>query len=348
MSDSVYHFFTITMDIKNLTQYGLVQDMLETINVIQKFNPQAIVDVCKQYLDTDWLILTGEGSSRIFPAKMMIHQAMLRWYHGQIITQWARQLMEYDIQDYTICALSNSGKTKEVINLLQHLTQLGHQHIIGVTAWHDTLLQQLSHVCHILWSGPEHACAASKTVIEQALVYDTILCHLCWQTPSYQDLANLFEQTLTSQIDDNIIKLCTQASVLYIAGRNDGVAEEISLKTNEITRKKSYYLEWTFAVHGVEETMNADELVILIDPYPSEEEKFDQVLRQWVGMQVVAIWHKQTRFPTIITPSHDRYSWYLQIASWWNLLTQIGLACDINIDQPSKARKVGNEYIANV
>ena len=121
MSDSVYHFFTITMDIKNLTQYGLVQDMLETINVIQKFNPQAIVDVCKQYLDTDWLILTGEGSSRIFPAKMMIHQAMLRWYHGQIITQWARQLMEYDIQDYTICALSKPKKSSISSNILPNL-----------------------------------------------------------------------------------------------------------------------------------------------------------------------------------------------------------------------------------
>jgi len=35
---------------------------------------------------------------------------------------------------------------------------------------------------------------------------------------------------------------------------NNGVAEELALKTNEITRKKSAFLEGTFAVHGIEES----------------------------------------------------------------------------------------------
>ena len=45
------------------------------------------------------------------------------------------------------------------------------------------------------------------------------------------------------------------------------MAEELTLKTNEITRKSSDYLEGTYAVHGIEEVMNADEVVIWVEPY---------------------------------------------------------------------------------
>ncbi len=50
--------------------------------------------------------------------------------------------------------------------------------------------------------------------------------------------------------------------MIYFAGRNNGVAEELTLKTNEITHKKSDYLEGTFSVHGIEETMRPEEVVV--------------------------------------------------------------------------------------
>ena len=47
--------------------------------------------------------------------------------------------------------------------------------------------------------------------------------------------------------------------------RCDGVAEELTLKTNEITRKRSDFLEGTYAVHGIEEVMAPSDVVFVVD-----------------------------------------------------------------------------------
>lgn len=68
------------------------------------------------------------------------------------------------------------------------------------------------------------------------------------------------------------------------------------MKTNEITRKPSNYLEGTYAVHGVEEAMNAEDALIWIDPPESQEEKFYETLVKNVGIYVVAIRFEQIVF----------------------------------------------------
>jgi len=77
--------------------------------------------------------------------------------------------------------------------------------------------------------------------------------------------------------------------MIYFSGRNNGVAEELSLKANEITRKKSDYLEGTYAVHGIEEVMDKNDIVFVVDPIDEEVSKFQEVLEKGVGLKVVAI-----------------------------------------------------------
>ena len=90
-------------------------------------------------------------------------------------------------------------------------------------------------------------------------------------------------------IDPAIVEKCLGASTIYFAGYNDGVAEELTLKTNEITRRKSDYLEGTYAVHGIEEVMDPSDVVFVVDPIDAEIEKFQEVLIKGVGLTVVAI-----------------------------------------------------------
>ena len=122
------------------------------------------------------------------------------------------------------------------------------------------------------------------------------------------------------------------------------MAEELTLKTNEITRKPSDFLEGTYAVHGVEEVMNVEDVVLWIDPYEDSESKFDEVLVQGVGLTVIAISSRPTRFPTIQIPDAGDLSVYLQMAAGWNLLVETGIRLGINLDKPERARKVGNEF----
>lgn len=146
-------------------------------------------------------------------------------------------------------------------------------------------------------------------------------------------------------IDNKITETIANAGTIYFAGRNDGVAEELTLKTNEITRKKSDYLEGTYAVHGIEEVMNADDVVILINPFGNELEKFKQTLVDGVGMKVIAVSDEDTIFPTIKVNEVGQLNNYVYLAAGWNILIEVGIKLGINLDKPVRARKVGNEFL---
>ena len=133
--------------------------------------------------------------------------------------------------------------------------------------------------------------------------------------------------------------MACEASTLYLAGYNDGVAEELALKTNEITRKKSDFLEGTYAVHGIEEVMDRDDLVIVIDPIDAEIEKFQDVLVKGVGLTVIAIADRETPFPTLRVPSAGEMTPYLYLCAGWNLLVEVGLKMNIASTSPSGPAK---------
>src|SRR5438477_13070221 len=103
-------------DLKH-SEFGLVRDMLATVDVIRNFDPKQAAETAKEIHRTGKLLLTGEGSSRIFPAKNMIMRA--RRTNNPLIlhTEAARQALEYDLWGWPVFAASNSGRTAEVIKL---------------------------------------------------------------------------------------------------------------------------------------------------------------------------------------------------------------------------------------
>lgn len=328
-------------------QFGLVRDMLQTADIIGWFNAAQVEDVAKKIAPVGRLFFTGEGSSRIFPSKHAMYQARRNNWPIALHSEAARQAQEYVLDDWAIFAASNSGKTSEIIKLYQNLKAKGHAHLYGLIANEKTLLEELSAKGCVLSCGKEGAVAATKSVVEQALFYHTLLEHVAAKPAmagKLKDLSSQFRDTLGLPIDAGIIDKLSRAGTIYFAGRNDGVAEELTLKSNEITRKKSDYLEGTYAVHGIEEVMNRDDVVIWIDPYPDSEQKFADVLVKGVGMTVIAIADRETQFPTIQIPKSE-LSAYLYMAAGWNLLVEIGVKLGINLDKPVRARKVGNEFV---
>ena len=61
---------------KKYANYALVQEMMETVKVVQKFNAQQTKNVASTIQSVGKLFLTGEGSSRIFPAKNAIRKSL--------------------------------------------------------------------------------------------------------------------------------------------------------------------------------------------------------------------------------------------------------------------------------
>lgn len=328
-------------------KFAVIREMIETSEIIRGFDTGSAEPFAKKISSCKGLFLTGEGSSRIFPAKRAIYSMMKRNFSFPVLSEGATQALEYNLNDYAVIASSNSGQTKEVIRLVSDLNKKKHPAVFGLTANHNTKLEELASATNVLSCGPEDAVAATKSVIEQSLFYDSLLRILSGEKmENLKMLADYVSLVLAAKIEIGIIDLIRKADLIFFAGRNNGVAEELALKTNEITRKKSDFLEGTFAVHGIEEVMSKNEVLIWIDPFESEEQKFHDCLINGVGMNIIAISSRKTMFPTIIIPDGGEYAEYVQLAAGWNLLVEIGLSLGINLDKPTRARKVGNEYVA--
>lgn len=327
-------------------KYALVKEMMETVDIVRNFNPSVSEQFTEPISKKKALFATGEGSSRIFPAKRSNYASMQR--NGlPVITEGATQALEYQLSEYAVFGASNSGKTKEVIRLFTKLKEAGHDCFFGLTAFQDTPLAKLSKGAHVLSCGKEDAVAATKSVIEQGLFYDSLLRNMAGLPMEGLDkLARDIETALTLKLDPGLIASIKNADTIMFSGRNTGVAEELRLKTNEITRKKSDFLEGTYAVHGIEEVMTENDVIIVIEPFESEEEKFNECLVEGVGLKVIAVSKRDTLFPTIRIPDGGEYANYIELAAGWNILVETGLALGINPDKPVRARKVGNEYIA--
>ncbi len=326
------------------SKFLLVREMMDTIDVVRNFNSGRTRDIARTIASAGRLFLTGEGSSRIFPAKNAIRKALSLGLDIRIGTDGSRQAAQYDLSKHAVFCASNSGRTKEVITLARRLAETGNTNRFGLSANSGTPLEQVCAQTFVLSCGWEQAVAATKSVVEQALFYESILWHQDGKSADgVAELASTIEEALTLAIDPSIVEAAVKAPTIYFAGYNDGVAEELTLKTNEITRKKSDYLEGTYAVHGIEEVMHPDDVVFVVDPIDEETGKFDEVLVKGVGLTVVAIADRETRFPTIRVPGAGALSPYVYLCAGWNLLVEIGLSLGIDLDKPERARKVGNE-----
>jgi len=330
------------------TQFALVREMMETPQIIKNFKLQNADNVAARIKQTGKLFFTGEGSSRIFPAKNAIMQSLRDGMAAFLTTEGGRQGAEYDLSDFVVFGASNSGQTNEVICLFDMLKNNGHQKLFGLTANHNTKLESLANETFVLSCGKEDAVAATKSVAEQALFYQVLLAQVQNKSKSLVDnlaaLAEACQEALTAPIDSAMVDAIAQAGTIYFAGRNDGVAEELTLKTNEITRKKSDYLEGTYLVHGIEEVMNPDDVVILIDPYEDELDKIKETLADGVGLKLFAVATRDTIFPTIKVTAVADLTNYVYLCLGWNILVEVGMRLNINLDKPERARKVGNIF----
>lgn len=328
-------------------KYALVREMMDTIDIVKNFDLNQAQSLAPEIQSAGKLFFSGEGSSRIFPAKNAIRKTLTWGLNLAVATEGSRQAAQYDLAKYAVFCASNSGRTKEVVLLAKKLAALNNRHRYGLTANEKTLLEEACARTFVLRCGWEQAVAATKSVVEQGLFYESIIRHLAGKIQAVDcgKLSKMLETALTLPIDPAIVKYALNARTIYFAGYNDGVAEELTLKTNEITRRKSDYLEGTYAVHGIEEVMDPEDVVFVIDPIEDEMEKFHEVLEKGVGLKVVALAARPTRFPTILVPDAGDLNPYVFLCAGWNLLVEIGLALGINLDKPQRARKIGNEFV---
>jgi len=326
-------------------RFALCREMLETPEVMRAFDPDAVAPLARLARSDAGLLLTGEGSSRIFPAKRARAAALRRpGRAGVPVTEGCTQALEYDLTDMVVLGASNSGRTKELVRLFKALKAAGHSRLGGITAFGGSPLTEVTDASLVLGCGPEEAVAATKSVVEQALAVQAVMAaRNGTPAPKAAEGAEAVEEALGLPVPREFAEAMANSRTIFFAGRNDGVAEELTLKTNEIVRKSSDYLEGTYAAHGIEEIMRPEDVVVLIDPFVDEEAKLAECLRDGVGATVIAVADRETLFPTLRIPAAGDWKEFALLAAGWNLLVDAGLAAGVNLDKPERARKVGNE-----
>ncbi|XAM01428.1 SIS domain-containing protein [Phycisphaeraceae bacterium D3-23] len=338
------------------TDFGLCKDMLDTPGIVRGFDCDQTAVAAAGVKAAGKLHMTGEGSSRIFPAKHAMKVARQRGYAAALHTDAGCQSQSYGLADWAVMGMSNSGRTAEVIQLFKQLKEAGHDKLYSLAAFADSKLASFANQEYVLQCGEEGAVAATKSVVEQALFYQALLEEAQGDKSlagHLGALADAMDAALTVDIPDEVTQAIAGSPIIYWAGPNDGVAEELTLKTNEITRKPSDYLEGTYAAHGIEEVMSDKDVVLWIDPIEDQEAKFEDVLVKGVGVTIVAVSDRETRFPTIQVPTlapgkgggATDLMGYVYMAAGWNVLVEVGTSLGINIDKPERARKVGNEFV---
>ena len=133
--------------------FALVHEMLETPQLIADFDFQTAADATRLVRETGKLFLTGEGSSRIFPAQNAICEALKMGAPLAVATEGARQAHQYDLRDYVVFGASNSGRTKELISLFTQLAAQGHAKRLGLTAHCPSTLETVASRCYTLRCG---------------------------------------------------------------------------------------------------------------------------------------------------------------------------------------------------
>ena len=161
-------------------------------------------------------------------------------------------------------------------------------------------------------------------------------------------LSESFEKSLNLEISGQVADLISKAEMVFFAGNNNGVAEELTLKTNEIIRKKSAYLPGTYLLHGVEEVISPNDIIIMVDAYPDEYDKIRSIYPDNIGTPVIAFSSGPSPFHTITIPAvPEMHEPYVKLAAGWNLLVETGIRIGIDLDKPERARKIGNEAAGN-
>ena len=325
-------------------QYYLVQEMMGTVDTVRKFDPSCSQFVADAVKKSGRLLFSGEGSSRIMPSKNAARKAKRWGLDLNVQTEGSHQACEYDLSKFVVCLASNSGRTKETLILANDLKAKGNVNRFGLTANANTPLEDACTKTHVLQCGWENAVAATKSVVEQALFCESVIWNVADRDmkAALVTLPEQIEAALTQPVPAEVVDWVEGARTIYFAGMNDGVAEELTLKTNEITRRKSDFLEGTYALHGIEEVMQDGDIVFVVEPIESEYEKYQKVFGN-ANVHVVAIDTKPTPFTTIVVPEAGEMQPYVYLAAGWNILVEVGIALGINLDKPTRARKVGNE-----
>jgi len=164
---------------------------------------------------------------------------------------------ELDMSSSTVLALSQSGRTPDVVQYVERARRAG-AYTVAITNDPDSQLATTAEEVLRLGAGPEHAVAATKTYLNQVAALGLLAAHAAGRGPRFADELRLVVDELGRLIPSVEARIAHVAVPFAFAGRmfviGRGVefssAREIALKLLETCRVAAEPLTATDLAHG--------------------------------------------------------------------------------------------------
>lgn len=206
------------------------KEMIESADVLSKFDFNLTKRLAKE-IGSKRIIFTGMGSSVLFPANNAKSRAFELNIKNRVEAYLASELLSCkDFSDSHVFLCSNSGMTKETILLQEHIKKRGAEYT-AVTAVPDSILARRCKNKIILQCGFEKAVAATKSVIEQGLVLDSLILNLAKIqgkkinlkkiSSRLADASRSVLKNITIKVPENMLNILAKSSSLYFAGKSN-------------------------------------------------------------------------------------------------------------------------------
>jgi glutamine---fructose-6-phosphate transaminase (isomerizing) len=162
-----------------------------------------------------------------------------------------------DMTGCTVLALSQSGRTPDVLEYLQRARKSGAL-TVALTNEPDSELAEAAEAVLPLEAGAEHAVAATKTYLNQVAALMLLASHAAGKGPQYAGGLRLVSEELDGLIPDlerRVLPLAASFAFtgrMFVIGRGPefATAREIALKLLETTRIAAEPLTATDLAHG--------------------------------------------------------------------------------------------------
>ena len=322
------------------------KDIRSVSTLLADWPEHAWQPLCQALMASDEhpVLLVGEGSSRLFPASFALH--LRRAWNAPIHIDHlgGREASGVINEHQCIVGLSNSGDTREVVELLDQLREQNHERVLCITGRDDGYMTKgFEH--YALLAEPEGAVAATVSVFGQAFILADAIAAIAGKTVPKKEIKAEIERILNADLPDAVLAQLAATQRIFWSGAEGGCASELTLKTLETCRVLGTYAPGSLILHGIEEVFDEGDLVVLVDPAAQDKEPYNNFIVNNTPAKTVQIGGPDYGVPRIEHADLGVWNPLLQLVIGWKLLVAQANALGNDPDKPQRARKVGNPRV---
>ena len=199
------------------------------------------------------LLLAAEGSSRLFPSQFLEHLLKHFGHPARIDSAGGREARGLIQHANHALLISNSGETKELIDLVAQTPDT--VQLLGLIGQAQSKLAHLIEGARILSSPVENAVPATTSVFAQCLTLGQCAAQICGREIPMQSLRSAITAILSEPLPEEFHHGIASVQRIWWADGGDGVASELALKTMEVTGLPGNGNSGNLLIHGIEESL---------------------------------------------------------------------------------------------